>query len=99
MMRPSGRWALPEQKMLPGALSVVGNVCEVEFHTDVGCGCCQPSHTRRLPDFSSTECTATSGQFMSEDHWPAGESAGVTGLEAADAAPVPIAFVALTVKV
>jgi hypothetical protein len=45
------------------------------------------------------ECTATIGQFMSADHWPVGESAGVTALEAADAGPVPIAFVALTVNV
>src|SRR3954469_11000434 len=98
-MRPSGRCALPAQKMLPGALSVVGNAWEVGFHTVVGCGCCQPSHSSRLPVFSSTECTATSGQFMSALHWPPGEVLGVTALEAADAGPVPIALVAVTVTV
>jgi hypothetical protein len=99
MMRPSGRWALPEQKMLPGALRVVGNVCEVAFQTAVGSGCCQPSQMSRLPDFRRIECTATIGQFMRADHCPVGESAGVTALDAADAGPVPIAFVALTVNV
>ena len=98
-MRPSGRCALPAQKMLSGALRVVGKVCEVAFQTDVGWGCCQPSHTSRLPVLSRTEWTATSGQFMSADHWPAGEVPGVTALEAAEGGPVPIALVAVTVKV
>ena len=98
-MRPSGRWTLPEQKMLPGALIVVGNVCEVAFHTAVGSGFCQPSQMSRLPFLSRTEWTATIGQFMRADHWPAGELAGVTGLEATDGGLVPFVLVAETVKV
>jgi hypothetical protein len=85
--------------MLPGALIVVGNVCEDAFHTAVGSGFCQPSQMSTLPFLSRTECTATIGQFMSADHWPAGELAGVTGLEATDGALVPFALVAETVKV
>ena len=98
-MRPSGRCTLPEQKMLPGALIVVGKVCEVAFHTAVGSGFCQPSQMSRLPFLSRTECTATIGQFMSADHWPAGEFAGVTGLEATEGGLVPFALVAETVNV
>src|SRR3954451_18930633 len=85
-MRPSGRWTLPEQKMLPGALIVVGTVCEVAFHTAAGSGFCPASQMRRLRFWSSAECTAPIGQFMSADRWPAGELAGGTGLEAADGA-------------
>ena len=48
---------------------------------------------------SRTEWTATIGQFMSAAHWPAGELAGVTALDATDGALVPFAFVAETVKV
>jgi len=36
---------------------------------------------------------------MSADHWPAGEFAGVTGLEATEGALVPFALVAETVNV
>ena len=36
---------------------------------------------------------------MRAAHWPAGELAGVTGLEATDGALVPFALVAETVKV
>src|ERR687888_589179 len=71
--RPSGRCALPAQKMLPGALIVVGKVCDVASQTAVGCGCCQPSKMSRLPFFSRMLCTATIGQFISADHWPEGD--------------------------
>jgi hypothetical protein len=36
---------------------------------------------------------------MRADHWPVGEVAGVTGLEATDGGLVPFALVADTVKV
>jgi hypothetical protein len=36
---------------------------------------------------------------MSDDHWPLGDEAGVTALEATEGGPVPRALVALTVKV
>src|SRR4051812_24484396 len=98
-MRPSGRCALPAQKMLPGAFSVVGNVCDVGFQTVVGCGCSQPSNTSTLPVLSRTECTATIGQVISALHCPPGDAPGVTALEAAEAGPVPTALVALTVNV
>src|SRR3954447_11602875 len=99
MTRPSGSVALPAQKMLPGALSVVGNVCVAEFHTNVGCGPCQPSKARTLPFLSRIAWTATSGQFISVDHWPAGLPLGVTAFEACGGEPVPTAFVALTANV
>src|SRR4051794_534241 len=98
-MRPSGRWAWPEQKMLPGAFSVVGNVCDVGFQTVVGCGCCQPSQISTSPDFSRTWWTATIGQLISALHCPVGEELGVMEFDAPDAGPVPIALVAWTVKV
>src|SRR3954447_17708848 len=87
MTRPSGSSALPAQKMLPGALSVVGNVCDVAFHTNVGCGCCQPSNARTLPVGIRIAWTATIGQFISDDHCPLGEVPGVTGAVACEGEP------------
>jgi hypothetical protein len=43
--------------------------------------------------------TATNGQFIKGAHSPSGFAFGATEFDAADAGPVPIAFVALTVKV
>jgi hypothetical protein len=48
---------------------------------------------------SSTEWTATSGQFINEDHWPALPLLGVTEFDGDDGGPVPIAFAGATVKV
>ncbi len=84
--------------MLAGAL-VVAKACVVGFHTSVGSGSCQPSHSRKLPVCSSTECTATSGQFIRADHWPGDDAAGVIAADGADAGPAPTALVAVTVNV
>ena len=48
---------------------------------------------------SRIECTATSGQFISEDHCPPGWGPGVTEPDAFDSRPVPLALVADTLNV
>lgn len=96
--RPSGSSAIPEQKMLSGAVWVV-NVCVLGFHTCVGSGCCQPSHCKTFPLSRSTEWIETIGQLMSADHCPPLSAVGVTGVDGAEARPVPTPLVAVTVNV
>src|SRR5215510_13375726 len=98
MIRPSGSCTLPEQKMLDGAL-MVENDPAAGSKISVGSGVSQPSHSRSFPVFSSTECTLTMGQLSSDPHWPPDIEPGTTALEGAEAGPVPMLLVALTVKV
>src|SRR5882724_3721425 len=100
-MRPSAICTSPAQKMLAGAVVLV-KACVVGFHTLVGCGSDQPSHTRKFPLCINTDWIATSGHVCKVDHcpWPGDDDTiGVTGLDGTDSRPVPTAFVALTVKV
>src|SRR5215471_17811228 len=99
MMRPSGNWAAPSQKMLSGALIVVNAVGDAGFHTWVGSGCCQPSQKMKLPLSMRIELMASIGNVMTELHWPCGCGPGVTGPLGTDAGLVPTELVAVTVKV
>jgi hypothetical protein len=84
--------------MLDGAVKVV-KVPVDGSKRDVGSGVSQPSHWSSLPLLRSMLWTATIGQLCSGPHWPWVTEPGTTALLAADAALVPTAFVAVTVKV
>ena len=96
--RPSGSSAIPEQKMLSGAVWVV-NVLLFGSQTWVGSGCCQPSNCSSLPLDSRIEWIAVIGQFSTGPHDPPLAAAGVTAADGLDSGPVPTALVALTVNV
>jgi len=87
--------------MLAGAVVLV-NACVAGFHTLVGCGSDQPSHTRKFPLCINTDWIPTIGQVCNVDHWPCpgdDDTVGVTALDGTDAMPVPTALVAVTVNV
>src|SRR5215469_16788503 len=89
MMRPSGSCSSAEQKIWVVVLGAGVNAPVVGFQTrtDGVPPVSQASQTRTSPLFSSDECTATSGQFVSDPHWPtmdgsepvAAASAGLDG--------------------
>ena len=95
--RPSGSSAIPEQKMLSGAVWVA-NVWVAGSHTWVGSGCCQPSNWRTLPLSSKIEWIAVIGQFMRDPHCPPAVDEGVTAPDSDDDGLVPIPLVAVTVN-
>ena len=75
--RPSGRTVIAEQKMSrtsccvslgTGVKVLVAGSHKVALMAPMQSG--PPSHIRIFPVFSSTMLIATSGQFMTLDHWP-----------------------------
>ena len=69
------------------------------FQTSVGSGCCHPSQKMKLPLSMKMELIATMGKVWSALHCPCGSALGVTGELGAEAGPVPLALVAVTVNV
>ena len=69
------------------------------FQTTLGSGCCQPSQKMKLPLSIRIELRATIGNVCSELHCPCGCGLGVVGPLGCDSGLVPIALVAMTVKV